>query len=146
VHVDPDVPLLPDDGLPGMEAHADAQLGTGRPLVRRERALSGNRRGDRVPAALEAVEERVALGVDLLSAPGGERVADQAAMLRERVGVAFAEPLEKLRRPLDVREDERDGAAVERRHALSLSPSSSCDRRRRTRGFASLTISSRYTT
>ncbi len=67
-------------------------------------------------------------------------------MLGQRLRVAVAEPLEEPRRALDVGEDERDRAAVERRHAVRRSASSASARRLRTRGFASLTISSRYTT
>ena len=141
--VDADVPLLADDGLARVEAHAHPQGRPARPFVLGQRSLCGDRGGNRVPGTLEAVEERVALGVDLLASPRTERVADQAAVLGERIGVSVAELLEQLGRALDVGEDEGDGAAVQHRHALSRSSSEAWARRRRTRGLASLTISSR---
>jgi hypothetical protein len=145
VDVDADVPLLADDRLTRVEAHANAEHRLVRPCVPGERTLGGDGRRHGVPGALEAEEERVALRVDLLAAPRGERVADHPPVLGEGVRVAVAERLEELGRALDVGEDEGDGAAVQRRHALSLSSSSSstCARRRRSLGFASLTISSR---
>ena len=141
--VDADVPLLADHGLARVEAHTHPQGRPVRPLVLSQGPLCGDRGGDRVPRPLEAVEERIALGVDLLAAPLAERVADQAAVLGKRAGVPFAELLEQLGRALDVGEDEGDGAAVQHCHALSRSSSEACARRRRTRGLASLTISSR---
>ena len=105
--------------------------------------LSRDGRGDRVPRTFERVEERVALRVELAPATRAERLAHDPAVVGERLRVPVAEPLEQPRRPLDVGEDEGDGAAVERAHALSRSASSASARRRRTRGFASFTISSR---
>ena len=112
--VDPDVALLSDDGLAGVDAHADAELGPVRPVVARERLLGGDGGGDGVLRAAEAVEERVALRVDLLAATRAERLADDAPVIRERVGVPVAEPLEQLGRAGDVGEDERDRAALQR--------------------------------
>ena len=113
VHVDPDVALLPDDRLSRVEAHPDAQVCPVGPLVRGERLLRRDRGRDGVAGALEAEEERVALRVDLLTATGGELVADQAPVLREHLGVPVSEPLQELRRAGDVREDEGDRAAAE---------------------------------
>ncbi len=113
------------------------------PLVRRERLLRRDGRGDRVARPTEAVEERVTLGVDLLSPACAKRLANDAAVVCERIRVPVAEPLQQLRGARDVREDEGDRPALEAGHALSRSGSSACVRRRRTRGFASLTISSR---
>ena len=129
-----------------MEAHPDAQVGAPGPRVRGERALCRDGGGDGVPGSFEAEEERIALRVDLLTVPHGELVANEAPVLGENLGVPVAEPLDKLGRAGDVREDERDRAAAQhvRRHqALSRCSSSRSDRRRRTRGFASFTISSR---
>ena len=141
--VDSDVALLADDGFAGVEAHAHAKGVSVRPRIRVEGTLRRDRRGNRVAGAFEAEEECVALRVDLLTPSGSEGVADHAAVLGKRVGVSVAELLEQLGRALDVGEDEGDGAAVQHRHALSLSSSEPWARRRRTRGLASLTISSR---
>ena len=143
--VDSDVALLTDDGLAGVDAHADAELGPVRPVMARERLLGRDGGRDGVLRSAEAVEERVSLRVDLLAPTRAESLADDAAVIRERVGVPVAELLEQLGRAGDVGEDERDRAALQRAHALSRSVSSDSARRRRTRGFASLTISSRYT-
>ena len=102
VDVDPDVALLADDGLAGVDAHADAELGPVRPVMARERLLRRDGGRDRVLRAAEAVEERVALRVDLLAPARAERLADDAAVIRERVGVPVAEPLEQLGRAGDV--------------------------------------------
>ena len=143
VHVDPDVALLADDRLAGVDAHPHADVFAVGPVVRRERALGRDGRGDRVAGTLEGIEEGVALRVELAPAARVEGVTDDRAMGAERLRVAVVEPLEQLRRAFDVGEDEGDRAGVERAHALNRSASSASARRRRTRGFASLTISSR---
>ena len=82
---------------------------------------------------------------------GAELVADDAPVLGDEPGIPVTQALEELGGPLDVGEDEGDGAAGQRgAHAVRRSsrlPSAGSSRSRRfTRGFASLTISSRYTT
>ena len=75
-------------------------------IARRGRERTGSRR--------EGEEERVALGVHLDAALGGARLPDQAAVLGERLRVCLcAELVQELRRALDVREEERDGAGRE---------------------------------
>ena len=129
--------------LARVHAHPDAKALALRPGVGLERALGGNGGRNGVPRTLEGVEERVALRVELAAAARAEGVADDPPVLGERLGVAVAEPLEQARRPLDVGEDEGDGAAVELAHADSRSASSASARRRLILGFASFTISSR---
>ena len=67
-------------------------------VVRGERCCAATAAANRVAGALEAEEERVALRVDLLTATGGELVADQPPVLGEHLGVPVAEPLQELRR------------------------------------------------
>ena len=69
----------------------------------------------------EGDEEGVALRVDLDAAVSLERVAQDAAVLGQRVRVALrAELVEKPRRALDVGEEKGDGAARKLAHAASL--------------------------
>ncbi len=147
MHVDPDVAFLADHRLTGVDAHPDANLLTVWPGKRPERPLRGDGGGNGVAGTLERVEERVALRIELPPAPGTERVAHDPPVIGECLRVPVAQPLEELRRALDVGEHERDRSAVQRRHALSRPASSASAsasaRRRRTRGFASLTISRR---
>src|SRR5439155_17263909 len=88
-------PVVPafvgEDGLAGVQPHADAEVGVRGPVVRGERALPvGCRRGG-VAGAREDVEERVALRVDLLATVGGERLSEQPLVLAEDAAVAVAE-------------------------------------------------------
>ena len=62
------------------------------------------------PGPREGDEKRVSLGVDLVAAVLGEGLAQDALVLREHLAVALAQLLEQPRRPLDVREEEGDGA------------------------------------
>src|SRR5262249_56173075 len=64
----------------------------------------------------EGEEERVALRVDLLPARRAERLAQDAALAAEHLGVPVAELLQEGGRALDVREQEGDGAAWKRAH------------------------------
>ena len=88
-----------------VDAHADAY----RPgLQRRLRLTRGGRRALR---GRKRDEERVALRVDLDAAVCGERLAQKAPVLRERLGVrVWSERVQQPRRALDVREQERDRA------------------------------------
>ena len=54
------------------------------------RELSLYRPGDGTGRARECEEERVALGVDLGAAMGGERLTDETAMVGEDVDVPLA--------------------------------------------------------
>ncbi len=66
-------------------------------------------RGDRLARVRERVEERVALGVDLDAVVSRERLAEEPAVLGERLRERLGpELVEKLRRPLDVGEQEGD--------------------------------------
>ena len=92
----------------GVQAHAHRDR-PGRELL--VRLLRGRRRS---LGGRERDEERVALGVDLDAAVSGERIAQHAAVLGERLGVRVRpERVQQPRRALDVGEEEGDGAGRE---------------------------------
>jgi len=95
--------------------HSHLDHGIGAPVLRRERGLSGDGRGYGSAGAAEDGEERVALAVDPAPAGRFEGGADQAVVRGKDLPVPIAtERLQQLRRPLDVREDEGDGAGRQR--------------------------------
>ena len=102
VDVDADVALLRDDRLAGVQAHADADL------AGLERLPRLRRRGDRLRGARERDEERIALRVDFDARVPRERLAQEAAVLGEEVGVRGPVLVEQPRRSLDVGEEKRD--------------------------------------
>ena len=71
--------------------------------------------------ALERDEERIAFVVDLVAAVTGERLAQKAAVLAERVPVALStELVQQLRRALDVREEQRHSPGRQIAHAAII--------------------------
>src|SRR5205823_4559177 len=122
-HVEAEVALLADVRLAGVQPHPHAQLLTAGPFVVAQRALRLDRRRHRVAGARERVEERVALRVDLRPAVRAERLAHDAPVVVRHAAVpVVAELLQEPRRPLDVGEDERDGAAGKLRHDAYATP------------------------
>ncbi|MDQ2983697.1 MAG: hypothetical protein M3R70_07210 [Actinomycetota bacterium] len=117
MHREADVAVRAEDGLPRVETDPDADCAFFRPLFRGECALSRYRRRHCRSSALEDGEERIALSVDLLPPGRRERIAHQAVVGREHLPVALApKGLQQPRRPLDVAEEEGDGAGRELRH------------------------------
>jgi hypothetical protein len=97
--------------LAGVEAHPHLDLDTVRPRVREECELALDCSQERIRArARERDEEGVALRIDLVAAVSGERLPEQALVVAHDGSVAIPQLLHEPRRPLDVREDERDGA------------------------------------
>src|SRR5262249_37720197 len=84
--VEAEVALVARVRLARVQADAHAEGGAMRPLELRMPALHVRRSDDGVTRAREGEEEGVALRVDL-HALGGERLADDAPVLRERVAV-----------------------------------------------------------
>ncbi len=111
--VDPDVALVRDPRLAGMDAHSHPN----RAFREHGLRLRGARR--RVAGPLEGDEERVALSVHLDPAVTLERVAQDATVLRQDPRVAIAQLVEQACRALDVGEQERDGSPRKLRHGHS---------------------------
>src|SRR5204862_3348745 len=80
------------------------------------RGLSVGGRRQRIAGPRERDEERVALGVDLDPAVLGERSPQSAPVLGQRIRIRVAELVQQAGRPLDVREEEGDGAGGELSH------------------------------
>jgi hypothetical protein len=112
--VEPDVPLVGDDRLAGVDAHTHADG------PRRQRLLPHPGGGQRVTCARERHEERVALRVDLDPVVRGERCPEHAPVLPQRVRVAVTQLVQQLRRAFDVGEEEGDGAAGKLAHRAMI--------------------------
>ena len=107
VHVHAGIPLRPHDRLACVKAHAHAYRARGQLCLR----LS---RGSRGPASIrEGDEEGVPLGVHLDATVASECLANDAALLGQRVHITLAQLLEQARRSFDVGEEEGDGAGRE---------------------------------
>ncbi len=100
--------------LARVEPHPDADLGVGRPRMRRERALrrDGRRRGR--AGAGERHEERVALRLHLHAAVRREGCPQDRAVSLEEGLVGAAQARDQLGGALDVGEEERDRPRGER--------------------------------
>ncbi len=110
VHVGTDVALVREDRLTGVDADPDSH-GTSF-----ERGLTVSSSGDRIGRPCECVEERVSLRVDLHPAVLREDRPQEPAVLREHIGVAPAQLVQKTCRPFDVGEEERDRSARKSPH------------------------------
>ena len=121
--VQPEIALLADVRLAGVEPHAHAHRAPVRPLVVAEGALGVDRGRDCVARPREREEEGVALRVDLRAAARAEGLAHEPPVVGRDVSVRLvAELLQEARRALDVREDERDGAAGQLGHRAYATP------------------------
>ena len=109
----PDVALLPDDGLSGMQPHPHAHLATLGPGVLRKRPLRDHHGFQRRVRAAEREEEPVALRVDLTTLARLSRLPEDAPVLTEHSSISVAEPYEQPCRAFDVREQEGDSALVQ---------------------------------
>jgi hypothetical protein len=90
--VQPEVTLLADRRLAGVQAHPHAHDRVLGPPMLGERLLRGDGRGDGVARTAEGIEEGVALRVDLGAGLGGKRIAHDSAVVADHVAVAVAEP------------------------------------------------------
>ena len=100
VDIDSNVALVSHDRLTCVQAHPHAD----RPLV--QRLLGVPCRCQRILRTCEGDEERVALGIDLDATVAAKRLPQKAPVFSERLRVAVAELVQKLRRSFDVREEE----------------------------------------
>ena len=112
MHIGADVTLLREQRRAGVKTHPHRQI---------ERVLGLARGFERTGRGRKRDEECVSLRVDLDAAVTPERLAQNTPLLGQPAPVLLrAELVEKARRPLDVREEERDGAARQLAHAASL--------------------------
>ena len=110
VNVDSDVPLLCDERFACVNAHSY----THRAVT--EASLRVACGANRVRGARERNEECISLRVDLDPAVPREGIAQDTTMFGQNFGIAFPELLKQARRPLDVREKQRDGPARQLAH------------------------------
>ena len=109
--IGPNVPLVGDERLAGVDPDSDAHGSVG------ERLLGVSSRGDRIGRARERDKERVALSVDLDPSVPRERVTEQLAVLRKDIRVTLAELVQQTRRAFDVGEEQRHRSARKSPHA-----------------------------
>ena len=115
--VEPEIALIADRGLAGVQTHPHAHRLLLGPRVIGEGALSSDRAGDGVPRPRERVEEGVPLCVDLCAALVAEMLPQKQAMVADDIAVGVPELLEEPRRALDIGEEKRHRAAREHTHA-----------------------------
>ncbi len=102
VDVEPDVALLGQPGLAGVETHSRLDGAAC------EGALAVTGSGDGVRGPREGDEEGIALGIDLDAVVLGDGRAKQPAVLVKRLCIVVTELVQELRRALDVGEEERN--------------------------------------
>ena len=118
--VDPRVAVLREERLAGVDAHADADVVPLGPLVLDEGALCRHRRrGCRVRVG-EDGEELVAVRVDLVPSVRRHGFPEDAALVRQDLRIRQAGLVHEAGRPLDVAQQEADGAVARRAHGTSL--------------------------
>jgi len=115
VHVSAHIPLLGYDRLTGVDTDPNANT----PAC--ERLLGVSSGTHRVGRARESNKERVPLSVHFDPAVVRERLAQHSAMLGDHVRVPLAELVQKARRALDVREEQRDRAGRKIPHPAMIS-------------------------
>ena len=115
--VETDVSLLVYRGLAGVQSHAHADGLPAGPVRRRVCTLCFDRSCNGVSRAREGEEECVSLGIDLDAVVATERATNDSSVRGQDFGISVAEPLEQLRRVLDVGKDKRHRSGRQRRHA-----------------------------
>ncbi len=115
VDVEADVPLVGEPGLARVQPHPHPDRAA------RKCQLRVNGCSDSIRCTAKCDEEGVALRVHLGAVVRGKRLSEQSPVLVERVGVRVPQLVQKLRRPLDIREEERDDTGRKRgRHAAMI--------------------------
>ena len=89
-------------GLPGVDSHPHANRFTGWPCVRQQLPLHLDRRGNAGARGREHGEERITLGVYLLTVVGGQGIPDEQVMIGQGLGVRVTEALQQRSGALDV--------------------------------------------
>jgi hypothetical protein len=118
VHSEPDVAVVGDGGLGGVQAHPHPQGRARRPAVCGEGALSVHRGDDGLARSPEDDEQAVALRVDLAAAVPLEGLAQDPPVVRHRIGERVAETSQEPRGALDVREEQGDCSGRKLAHGL----------------------------
>jgi hypothetical protein len=104
-----------------VQADAHTNLAPARPRVFSQTPLRGDGGGDRIAGAGEREEERVALGIDLGSSGGAERLAEDPSVVARQLAVRLvAKLLEQPRRAFDVGEREGHRAGVQLAHGATV--------------------------
>ena len=108
VHVEADVVAVLERRLARVDADSDAELDPVLPRVSRDGALRLEGRLERARSLVEGGEHLVAAAVDLPPAGPLDRLAHEAAVVRDQPRVGPLVLAEDPRRALDVREEEGD--------------------------------------
>jgi hypothetical protein len=111
MHIKADVTTSRHDGLARVQPHANAHDSIDRPRVRRQQALRGDGRRDRIARSLEREEETVAGRVDQIPGVLLEAAPHERTLVLEHTRIRRPDLLEQTGGPLDIGEDECDGAA-----------------------------------
>ncbi len=109
-----------DDRFARVETHPNADGHPTRPDVSGQCSLGVGGAGDRLLGAGERGEERVALGVHLVTMPALEQRSQELALVLKDLCVLAAQAVEETGRPLDVGEQERHGASGHRKNGHRL--------------------------
>ena len=107
----PDVAIAFELGFPGVDPHPHFDLRALGPLVRSKGGLRGASCGRGIAHPREDREERLRLPVDDAAAVGLDRLLEQTTVVGHDLAVALLQTVLKQCRPLDIREEQRDGTA-----------------------------------
>jgi len=108
VYIHPHISLGSQHWLARMQPHTHTHYTSFGPGVSSQSALRVNRRRDSISGTRKGYEEGISLHIDFVTAPPLECRTQQVPALREHRDVALTQPLEQLRRPLDVGKEQRD--------------------------------------
>src|SRR5512133_1985022 len=97
--------------LAGVKSHPYPRRDSLVPIMRCNRTLPRHGRQDRIFGTAERDTERIALCVDFSAVMYRERGTKEPPMLGEEVRVAISEPLDHLRRTIEVGEEKGHRAA-----------------------------------
>ena len=110
VHVQAEVVVAAQHPLARVEPGPDPKLDAVGPGAARQPPSGRDRGPHRFRRSLEDHEERIALGAHLVAATRGDRRSEDLGVAILHGPVAVAEPLQEPGRPLDIGEQEGDGA------------------------------------